>query len=564
MSVKVNYKGRIGNCLFQYVYARLLAERNGFNLSTPFPYQKLLQTTPPKQGKIYSSPKISLEEPVIPNSDITGKPYDMNQVGARLDFYKKLENKLAPGQYLLDGYFEYSELFNPNEKLIKSYFLLDEFEKNTDDIVMNVRFGDFVELGRIISSDWYLKILEREKFDKLYIVGARANEPYLKAFKKYDPIIVDSDPWNDFHFIKSFDKIICSNSTYCWWAAFLSEATTIYVSDKWISPLLTSCKHSILTEADYLQSFTSSSGYSSVTGLVTLKESINLKLDGFIVPSNNHIKLYVTKCLKIIFDSVKNTKTVQRYVLQLHFGDVCEYCITLYDGKGWLSTGTALLPDCHIYFADWKSFYDWISCELKDIGKVSSYFKKKGNLNPLIAGFDLPAYKDELSDAFKDFSVQAPFLEYKEFDDLTSEIIKIINQGSTIAWFVMKTETQGELYFLCDADPALVQNNLLQQKFTEFYIINEISLNNGAAQNPKPLYLDNDLRDILYGTLNKLQIRLFRISFKDTNHRLISVEESLRLFYSIDADYLKIDNYIVTNDNTLGKFNQPAIEILKN
>src|SRR5690606_20691724 len=192
---------------------------------------------------------------------------------------------------------------------------------------------DFVELGRVISSEWYLKILEKESFNKLYIVGVAPDEPYLKAFEKYDPIIVTSDPWNDFHFIKSFDKIICSNSTYCWWAAFLSEATTIYVSDKWISPLLTSCKHSTLIEAEYLRSFTSSSGYSSVTKLITLKESIKLKLDGFVVPNNNHIRLYVTKCLEIIFNSVKNTKTIQQYVLQVHYGEVCKYNLTFYDGK---------------------------------------------------------------------------------------------------------------------------------------------------------------------------------------------------------------------------------------
>jgi hypothetical protein len=58
---------------------------------------------------------------------------------------------------------------------------------------------------------------------------------YLKYFDKYNPTIVSHDEYSDFEFIRSFDKIISSNSTFSWWAAFLSDASEIYLPPYWES-----------------------------------------------------------------------------------------------------------------------------------------------------------------------------------------------------------------------------------------------------------------------------------------------------------------------------------------
>ena len=38
---------------------------------------------------------------------------------------------------------------------------------------------------------------------------------------------------NDFNFIRSFEKILFSNSTFAWWASVLSEAKEIYFNNEW-------------------------------------------------------------------------------------------------------------------------------------------------------------------------------------------------------------------------------------------------------------------------------------------------------------------------------------------
>jgi hypothetical protein len=45
---------------------------------------------------------------------------------------------------------------------------------------------------------------------------------------------------DDFHFMRAFGTIVASNSSFAWWAAFLSEAKKIYTFEKWLqnSPLV--------------------------------------------------------------------------------------------------------------------------------------------------------------------------------------------------------------------------------------------------------------------------------------------------------------------------------------
>lgn len=253
MSVELIYKenGRIGNHLFQYVFARLLAEKNDFRLVTPWGYPQLLQATEQKNGRVFKKPVIHISD--NPKEEGYFKNYTLNRI---------FDTPLKKGKYILSGYFEDSRLYDKNEALIKSFFVLDPFEKNTEDIVINLRLGtDFHNMKAIIHPQWYLDILNKEKFNKLYIVGSRPDEPYLAHFEKYDPIIVPTDPMKDFHFIRKFDKIVCANSTYSWWAAFLSEADTIYIPDKWLSPFLTSCKNATVVKVKLWEAYEPETNY---------------------------------------------------------------------------------------------------------------------------------------------------------------------------------------------------------------------------------------------------------------------------------------------------------------
>lgn len=53
-------------------------------------------------------------------------------------------------------------------------------------------------------------------------------------FKEYNSVVIEPGSFIDnLHFVRKFDRIICANSTFSWWAAFLSEASKIYTFARW-------------------------------------------------------------------------------------------------------------------------------------------------------------------------------------------------------------------------------------------------------------------------------------------------------------------------------------------
>lgn len=211
MGVYVGYLGRFGNNLYQYSLGRMYAEDHGLQLMTEWKHSHIIKATEPKPGlSIHNSVRC-----------IDDKNIDHL-------FNVKLDDAI-----FFAGYFQQSKRYNPHRERIKSFFELPKLEKNIKDIVMHIRCDDY-GLGHRIHPQWYIDILKQESYDRLYIVMSPLEQEYLDHFKEFDPIIVSEDAKSDFFFISSFDKIICSNSTFAWWAAFLGEPSKAYVFKKWL------------------------------------------------------------------------------------------------------------------------------------------------------------------------------------------------------------------------------------------------------------------------------------------------------------------------------------------
>lgn len=471
MSIRMKYYGQIGNCLFQYVYARMLAEQNSFHLQSSFPYQKFLSTTPHQPGDRYAQPRHLLQEPIFsdPTSKIVSRP--TAQVAAEMTaFYETLKKPLEKGHYTLCGYFESSELYNSRESLIKSYFNLPPLEKNTKDIVLNVRLGDFAKHGFVLDSGWYLDILERETFDRLYIVGLHPSEPYLKPFLKYDPIVVESDPINDFHFIRRFDKIICSNSTYCWWAAFLSDAKRIYASDKWLSPLLDSCKNSINLEATYMKSYSLNVPYKKVEELITFREAVKQFLDKAIVPTKMELRIFVEDCLHLIFNSIEVPRSPEPYTFQVNVHNVGSYTIQNDQQGIRIRRQHALENDCTLRFYHWMDFFKSISQDIK------AYFLKciadrsisvEGNIQLLVSNMHFVEKESALVKRVQVLGINSSFLEYSTVDSPFAELIQSLEQGAVVVWFenTQNNSTQGSLRVALPVEKAQTAHQKINQRY---------------------------------------------------------------------------------------------------
>lgn len=101
-----------------------------------------------------------------------------------------------------------------------------------DDVVLSIRLGrDYLgqHRFRLLLGDYFKIILDSIDYDRVFITSQDPLNPVLEDLYAYDPIFLDHiSAMDTFNFVRLFDKIVISQSTYSWWAAYLSEASEIY------------------------------------------------------------------------------------------------------------------------------------------------------------------------------------------------------------------------------------------------------------------------------------------------------------------------------------------------
>jgi hypothetical protein len=236
--VNVTYIGRAGNCLFQYVFGRLLAEKNGLALQVSWPIGALvtnfgrvdfdfIKINPHVGGRIINAPIISINDEHRNPTNLTWLEKNYSRCGVHCI-----------------GYFQHPAFFERNKALIKSWFDLPAIDQGyKDDVVLHLRLDDYynVTLRPIIDPSWYAEIIIGEKYKgrKIYVVAQEPKQEWERRYIQrlhnfFDFELVSTTTKEDFEFIRSFGTIICSNSSFCWWAAFLSDAKNIYSFKRWI------------------------------------------------------------------------------------------------------------------------------------------------------------------------------------------------------------------------------------------------------------------------------------------------------------------------------------------
>lgn len=213
MSVETVYQGRFGNHVFQYACARLFAIERGLKMETEFCETDILPVSPHEEGEFYKAPLIGVGD----GTDVFSLPkkearYRFHGFFQRSDFYFKRRAALE-------------KIFRPRPTPVVD---------TGNDILMSLRLGDYFQHQIAIHYSWYIKILERESFDRLIIISDDPNPDYLKHFERWDPIVVPGSASKHWDLIRAYERVIASNSTFCWWALFFGRAKKIYIFKRWI------------------------------------------------------------------------------------------------------------------------------------------------------------------------------------------------------------------------------------------------------------------------------------------------------------------------------------------
>lgn len=234
----IKLKGRIGNNLFQYaLYYKLKKKYNisvfvyGWNPDFEKYFEKVNWI-----DSFYFRKLIHKAIKFFPNKTFT--QYDFQPL-AQID--KEIENNLV-----LDGYFQSAQFFEGYEDLIKNNFkikkkYIKEFEKRfaklykeNKILVINYRLGDYVNWGNdslggknlVLPLDYYknalAKIADIDSFKIILVTDEK------QVAKEHFSFIQNIEVFSegaiiDFQLIKNSHTIIIANSTFSWWAAYLSR-----------------------------------------------------------------------------------------------------------------------------------------------------------------------------------------------------------------------------------------------------------------------------------------------------------------------------------------------------
>jgi len=222
--VNITWRNGFGNQLFQYALGRLIAQENNLQLT----YSENLGRGCSLSLLDYKFIKEDIDITKL-KSDIHSIKYQINYDGDVI--YDNLENPKTYENYIDE---------------IKSWF--EPIEKtNLNDLVIHIRRGDNGD-NINTSIEWYTYVMDKINYNNVYIVTDEPNHKDIlfliektnaKVFSEIDIINRGEDKnyvneiIKDFNFIRSFDKILFSNSTFGWWASILSDASEIYFNSDW-------------------------------------------------------------------------------------------------------------------------------------------------------------------------------------------------------------------------------------------------------------------------------------------------------------------------------------------
>jgi hypothetical protein len=238
MSVRVKFIGRLGNNLFQYAVGRIVAQHHGLALDCRQSRHAIHISVPPPtlENLAFHFPNAPLRMPGL----CVDAPVESHEVtpdgpwnGQSLDLQSILADK-TPRQIRLAGYFQRFEYFAPYSAEIRQWFCFKHVtvpvKIRANDILVNIRRGsDWGSLGWVLSSSYYDRVLSGlPNPGRFFVCGIGIDDEVRERLKKYRPAYFSGTPMEEFAFITLFNRIVLSNSTFAWWAAFLSHATEIY------------------------------------------------------------------------------------------------------------------------------------------------------------------------------------------------------------------------------------------------------------------------------------------------------------------------------------------------
>ncbi len=223
--------GRTGNNIFQYLAAEVIKYIYNFDIVEKIDHipDHLLQITDESYTNIINNFIKNPNESLTSNCDIILNGYFQKSSillylrDYVLKYYNSINYTKVNDTYTISDFVQYQTQHNLNITI--------------NDIVLHLRLDDYIHHNNppnIFNKEQLANLLDTFTFDKLYIVCDKINksweEKYIKYFTdKYNTVFVSGSLLDDFTLLKNTKRLIISQSTYSWLAAYFGNADEVII-----------------------------------------------------------------------------------------------------------------------------------------------------------------------------------------------------------------------------------------------------------------------------------------------------------------------------------------------
>jgi hypothetical protein len=223
----VGSTGRLGNKLFEYSFARIIAEH--------FNYKFIHNLDNKELSENFNLPKvIEGKEFSFPVQIINGiHEFDYNLLNCILE-------DVSDRRIKINGYFQkYIYYKNYKDKLKTWFYVNNEKFDYPGAIGVHIRKGDYVNSVYDLPDEYFIDILKAETYEKIYLTSDDPSHPTVKRiqneFKNVE--LFNGSPYETLENFSCFDKLITCFGTFSWWMGFLSKASKVYMPNKIIGQI---------------------------------------------------------------------------------------------------------------------------------------------------------------------------------------------------------------------------------------------------------------------------------------------------------------------------------------
>lgn len=213
--VTINFKGRLGNNIIQYIVGYMISIKFKLKLKSPQPFNF---------GDIF-----------FHTIDFTVENKNLFIVNDK-NWIEVLLGDNIDGNYHfhLDGFFQDKIFYESHFNEIRKYIDVDyDYSINNNSLFIHYRIGDIMNDRRMLPIEYYLEAINMVDFDKGYISSDNLEHEFCeRLISEFNLTPISLNPEKTISFGKNFNKLILSEGTFSWVIAFFSEAEKIICNER--------------------------------------------------------------------------------------------------------------------------------------------------------------------------------------------------------------------------------------------------------------------------------------------------------------------------------------------